>query len=224
MRHRRRLYTRPGPSPLRIVTNASKSHAKISSKLRRHHKSTPSKDKYQRTNLTPPFPLRYVRQDTPVVVTIARPCATPEEWFAVEHLHRAADTVVSAHPDALPLHHRREPARQQTSFSWVSSSIVDVNFKFGLVRGNNAASTHRPPLGVAYQSSIGVDHRSSPLGAKIQKPALAVCTPAKTKAAPKTLMKFGNANNVVTEAKKFFGSKAPPEVHDGLKENAAATT
>ncbi|KAJ7121666.1 hypothetical protein C8R44DRAFT_853186 [Mycena epipterygia] len=224
MHHRRRLYSRPGPSPLRIVTNASKSHAKLSNKLRRHHKSTPSKDKYQRTNFIPPFPLRYVRQDTPVVVTIAPPCATPEEWLAVENLHRTADSVVSAHPDALPLHHRRELARQQRSFPWVSSSVVNVNFKFGLVRGNNAASAHRPPFGVAHQSPIGIAYRSSRLGAKIQKPAVAVSAPAKTKAAPQVLAKFGNANNVVADAKKLFRSKVPPQIHDGLRENVAAMT
>jgi hypothetical protein len=54
-------------------------------------------------------------------------------WDSAVHLHQAADDVVGAHPDALPLEDRFHPADTQILFPWVSSGDVGADFKFGLV-------------------------------------------------------------------------------------------
>lgn len=112
MRHRRRVdRTRPGPSPLRNVIHAN---------------SAP----HRRTTTKCAAPGNKI---TPACAPEPAPC-----WESVEHLHRTADAVVGAHPDALPLIDRVPPPVHQTSFGWVSSSGVPATFKFGLVRGLNA--------------------------------------------------------------------------------------
>ncbi|KAJ7665943.1 hypothetical protein DFH06DRAFT_1323104 [Mycena polygramma] len=63
-------------------------------------------------------------------------------WQSTVHIHQAADGVVGAHPDALPLEDRPALADAQISFPWVPSS----GFKFGLAHTLDVASAPVSPV------------------------------------------------------------------------------
>ncbi|KAJ7760817.1 hypothetical protein DFH07DRAFT_939819 [Mycena maculata] len=158
MRHRRRVFRgRPGPSPLRNVINPPV-HARppiqdpptLLVSANRSHSTDPApvlKSMPAPKSTGEEFPARTRSTE------ISPACAL--SWSSIELLHRTSNAVVGAHPDAIPLIDRASPAVQQTSFPWVPFNGVGANFKFGLVRGNNAAFAHGPPVRVKHTLPFG---------------------------------------------------------------------
>ncbi|KAJ7108001.1 hypothetical protein C8R43DRAFT_1243611 [Mycena crocata] len=201
MRHRRRLYRgHPGPSPLRNVINATGKPRRASLGKKSH----PVGRIFQRirSTSTPSTPLLRPANSataTPGCATVEYHCI--KSPITARDLLRLADSIVGAHPDAIPVLDR--VASSQTSFPWVSSSGVGTNFKFGLVRGNSAASS--PLVPVALKPTSGAVNR----------------TPAQS---PWLLLKSRNANaNAAPENVNALGGKARVAVekyHAEGKENA----
>ncbi|KAJ7890155.1 hypothetical protein B0H14DRAFT_3429213 [Mycena olivaceomarginata] len=216
-RHRRRLcFNRPGPTLLRNVITATP-HGKLASSTvgvvqrsaarvvqiqKTHHTHSP----LERPAANPtPGPA----QATPAVSHIEIPpvCLGPDSphaWPAVETLHGTADSVVGAHPSALPLRERPAQAAPQTVL-WTAPSGVgaNANFKFGLVRGVSAALGARPSpahASIHRAKTMSIPHPASP-------------EPASTR----RLCALGNANVKTTSIKEASKAKTTAGYTAGMK-------
>jgi hypothetical protein len=216
-RHRRRLcFNRPGPTLLRNVITATphgklasssvgvvqRSAARVVQIQKTHHTHSP----LERPAATPtPGPA----QATPAVSHIEIPpvCLGPDSphaWPAVETLHGTADSVVGAHPSALPLRERPTQAAPQTAL-WTAPSGVgaNANFKFGLVRGVSAALGARP----------------SPAHASIHRAkTMTIPYPASPEpASTRRLCALGNVNVKTTSIKEASKAKTTAGYTAGMK-------